>query len=454
MSRLNTRPWPKRSDFAELLRLASPIVAIQIGLMAMGTVDTIMVGQVSPLALAAVALGNLYVIGWSMFGMGVLLALDPLVSQALGANDNQAVQRAIQRGLLLAGLLTIPTTAVFFAVTPFLKLVGQPAEVIPLAAGYVYRTAFALFPFFAFVVLRQSLQAHRLTKPIVITILIANVINAFLNYALIFGNFGFPELGVFGSAWATLVSRWFMTILLLILGWHSLRAHLTGLADRVFALAPIRRMLHIGVPIGGQMALEWGAFATIALLMGWLGVNYVAAHQIALNLASITYMVPVGVSSAAAVLVGHAVGRGDMPALRRTCIAALILGAGFMSCTAVVFIVAPRVFAQLFTRSDEVLRIATLLLPIAGVFQVFDGIQAVSLGLLRGLGDTRLPIIASIVGFWCLGLPASLWLAFRTDLGAVGLWWGVVVGLAIVAVFLVLRLYTFGQRNHTRVLID
>ena len=445
---------PGRRDFIELLRLASPIVSVQLGLMAMGLVDTLMVGRYSAVALGGVALGNLYAFGWSIFGMGTLLALDPLVSQAVGAGDYAAVRRAVQRGLVLAVFLTVPTTAAYLLVAPVLALVQQPDELIPIAAGYVYRTAPALLPFYVFVVLRQTLQAHRRTASIVTTIVAANVVNALLNYAWIYGNAGFAELGALGSAWATLVSRWAMTLLLIALAWRDIAPYVRKLADRVFAPRPLWRMIRIGAPIGGQMLLEWGAFATIALLMGWLGTAWVAAHQIALVLASASYMVPLGVSVAAGVIVGQAVGRGDMAAMQRAALASLGLGTGFMALTAIVFIAVPDRLTAPFTPDAQVLLFAAGLLPIAGVFQVFDGVQAVALGVLRGLGDTRVPVFVSVIGYWCLGLPAGLWLAFRTDTGAPGLWWGFVVGLGIVAVILSLRLHAFSRRHHERLAMD
>lgn len=445
---------PTRQDFAELLRLASPIVTIQLGLTAMGAVDTLMVGKYSAVALGGVALGNLYFFGLAIFGMGTLLALDPLVGQAIGAGDYPAVRRAIQRGLLLAACLTVPTTLVLLTVGPVLQLVGQPAELIPIATGYVFRIAPSVLPFYVFIVMRQTLQAHRRTAAIVSAILLANVLNAVLNYLWVFGYAGFPELGAFGSAWATLVSRWFMTALLILFAWRHIAPYLGRLASRVFHLRPLLRMAGIGAPIGGQMVLEWGVIATIALLMGWLGTSFVAAHQIAMTLASVTYMVPLGVSMAAGVLVAHAVGRGDMQAMRRAAVTGLIVGVGFMSLAAVTFIATPLLLATPFTDDALVLGIAATLLPIAGVFQIFDGLQVVSLGLLRGLGDTRIPVLASIVGYWLLGLPASLWLAFRTSAGAAGLWWGLVVGLGIVGLFLALRLYALGSRNHNRIVID
>ena len=342
----------------------------------------------------------------------------------------------------------------YLAVEPVLEFVQQPREVIPFAAGYVYRTSMAVFPFYAFIVLRQSLQAHRQTRPILITIVAANAVNAVLNYAWIFGRLGFAELGVFGSAWATMVSRWLMAIFLLLLGWRYLRPYLTQLASRVFAPRAIGRMLAIGIPIGVQMMFEWGAFAAVALLMGWLGISEVAAHQIALNLASLTFMVPLGVASAASVIVGHAVGRGDECGVRRSSLAALAVGCGFMAAMGAAFILFPVFLARLYTDSTEVLAVAVLLIPIAGVFQVFDGIQVVAMGLLRGLGDTRMPMAASMVGFWCIGIPISLWLAFVENLGGQGLWWGLVVGLAMVALFLLLRLRQHGERELVRLVVD
>ena len=445
---------PTRADVAALLRLAAPLVLIHVGTMLMGVVDTIMVGQVSPAALAAVALGNLYFFSLSIFGMGVLFALDPIVAQALGARDELAVRRGLQRGLVLAVVLTVPISVAMLTVRPVLEFVGQPAEVIPAAAGYVYRVVPSVIAFLLFVVLRQTLQAHRCTAPIVVTIVVSNLLNAGLNYLWVFGHWGFPAFGVLGSAWATTVSRWVMALLLLALGWRQLRPYLRALAPNLFDLRPLGRMLKLGAPIGAQMTLEAGVFSAVALLMGWLGVVQVAAHQVAINLASLTFMVPLGVSSAATVIVGHAVGRGDAGGVHRSTFTALGVGAGFMLLMAALLIGAPEALAGVYTRDAGVLAVAALLLPIAGVFQVFDGLQVVAIGLLRGLGDTRVPMIANIVGFWVIGMPVSLWLAFVLDLGAAGLWWGLVVGLMIVATFLVARLRQRERQDLARVLID
>jgi len=445
---------PMRAELPALLRLAAPIVLIQVGVMLMGVVDTIMVGRVSPVALAAAALGNQYFFAITVFGMGVLMALDPIIAQALGARDALAVTRGLQRAALLSVVIAIPVSLLMLLIEPVLTLVAQPVEVIPDAAGYVYRIIPSIWPFYAFIVLRQTLQAHRRTGPIVVTIIAANLLNAGLNYLWVFGHWGFAATGVLGSAWATTVSRWFMAAMLLALGWRDVRPYLERCAPNLLDPRPIARMLWLGSPIGAQMVLEVGTFSTVALLMGWLGVTQVAAHQVALNLASLTFMVPLGVSGAAAVIVGHAVGQGDVAGVRRATRAALVVGAGFMAGMALLLIGAPGLLARAYTSDPAVLALAVLLLPIAGVFQVFDGLQVVSIGLLRGLGDTQVPVIANIVGFWCIGIPVSLWLGFGAGYGAVGLWWGLVVGLVMVATFLIWRVKQRESRDLARIIID
>jgi MATE family multidrug resistance protein len=454
MSATRSDYLPTRADLASVIKLASQIVLIQVGLISMGTVDSIMVGHVSAEALAAVALGNLYSFGWTSFGLGTLLALDSVIAQALGARDGRAIARGVQRGLVLALLITVPTSLALLTVEPALLLMAQPPELVPLAGGYVYRTLPGLFPFFAFVVLRQTLQAHHETRAVLVTIIVANLANVLLNYLWIYGKLGFPALGVLGSAWATLVCRWLMGAMLLVLGWRHLAPHLRQLATEVFAIRPMLKLLKLGVPVGAQMFLEWAAFGTVAFLMGAFGTVQVAAHQIAINLASLTFMVPVGIASAAAVLIGHAVGRGDLPAVRRSTVGALGTSVGFMTIAAALFIGIPAALAGVYTSDEAVLALALLLLPIAGVFQIFDGIQAVSLGVLRGMGDTRAPVAIAIVGFWLCGMPVSLWLAYSAGWGGVGLWWGFVAGLAAVALFLGARIRYQLRRAIARIEID
>jgi MATE family multidrug resistance protein len=426
-------------ELRELLGLAAPVVVVQVGLMAMGVVDTIMVGHVSSDALAAVALGNLYFFLLCIFGMGVLMALDPVVAQAVGAVDATGIARGLQRGLVLAALLTVPTTLILLGADRVLAALGQPESIIPIASGFVGASLPGVLPFYVFVVLRQTMQAMGLLRPIVGTILAANVLNLALNWLLVFGHGGLPALGAVGSGWASTITRWVMAAGLWALAWPALKPYLSPWRPESLAPAPLLRMFRLGMPIGGQMLLEIGVFSVIALFMGRLGPIPLAGHQVAINLASLTFMVPLGVSAAAAVLVGRAIGRGNPVEVRHAALLSLACGAGFMVLSALVLLALPRAIASLYTNDPAVIAMAAILIPLAGIFQVFDGIQVVSAGVLRGMGDTKAPLIVNLLGFWLIGLPVSLFLGFRLRGGPAGLWWGLVVGLVAVALFLLFR---------------
>src|SRR5690606_31919688 len=286
---------PTRAELRDLLELALPVVAVQVGLMTMGVVDSIMVGAISAAALAGTALGNIWFFAVTVFGMGSLMALDPVVSQAVGAGDDRAVGRAVQRGLLLALVITVPASLLLALTGPVLAALEQPAEVVPIAHGYVVREIPSVIAFLAFVVFRQTLQAMGRLAPLVAVILVANLVNAAANAVLIHGLLGFPALGVNGAAWATTISRWLMVILLLAFSWRVLRPTLVPFQRESLSPRPLGRMLAIGAPIGAHMQLEFGVFGVVGILMGRLGTEAVAAHQIALNLASLTFMVPLGV---------------------------------------------------------------------------------------------------------------------------------------------------------------
>jgi multidrug resistance protein, MATE family len=430
---------PGRGDLGELLRLALPVVTVQLGVMLMGVVDTVMVGHVSPGDLAAVALGNLYFFTVAIFGMGVLLSLDPVISQAVGAADGEAVVRGVQRGALLAIALTVIATLLFLPARPVLELLRQPAEVVPIATGYVHASLPGLLPFYLYIVLRQTLQALGRVAPVVITVIVANLANVLFNWVLVYGNLGLPALGAVGAGWASTLSRVLMIVGILGLAWPVLRPHLRHPRRAALERGPLARMLHLGVPIGFQLQLEWGAFAVVGLIMGLLGTVAMAGHQVAINLASLTFMVPLGIAQAASVLVGRAVGREDVAGARRAAGAGLAVGGAFMTLTAVVFLTVPGPLARIYTNDLEVARLAALLLPIAGLFQVFDGIQVVATSVLRGIGDTRVPMVLHVLGFWLVGLPVSLWVGFGLGAGPVGLWWGLASGLGVVAVLLLLR---------------
>jgi len=445
---------PGRKDVLEIAGLALPVITVQLGLMLMGVVDTMVVGRVSAAALAAVALGNMTVMTVSSFGMGVLFALDPLVSQAAGAGDMISVRRAVQRGMLIGLILCIPTGMVLLPGRLILPLLQQPPEVIPIASSYAQIRILGLIPFFAFIVMRQTLQALQNLKPIVQTTIVANIINLGADYALVFGWGPIPAMGPLGSAWATTGIRWIVFILLVFIARRDLVPLLWPLDPESLKKKPLLKTLRLGVPIGVQIQLEFMVFGVVALLMGRLGSVAMAAHQVAINLASLTFMVPVGFSAAASVLVGQAIGSGERDVLHRRVSAALLCGAGFMSMTAFLFLKFPGFLAGLYSNVDAVISLAVLLIPIAGVFQVFDGIQVVSAGILRGMGDTRAPMLVNIAGFWLCGLPISLYLAFGRNYGARGLWWGLVAGLGAVAFFLILRIRHQLGRDILRLRVD
>jgi MATE family multidrug resistance protein len=437
-----------------MLSLAVPVVVAQVGMMLMGVVDTMVVGRVSAEALAAVALGNVVLMSVTSFAFGMLIAIDPLVAQAIGARDPVAVRRSMQRGLLIAVAVTVPSVLVLVPVEPVLTLLRQPPEVVPIAAGYVHRCLPGMLPFFLFVVLRQTLQAMERLRPIVATVALANVLNLVLDLALVYGWWGMPELGPYGSAWATTACRALLLLGLIVIAWRDLGPLLSRIDGETFRLLPIWRTVTLGAPIGFQLQLELSALGVVALLAGGLGAVEMAAHQVAINLASLTFMVPLGVASAAAVRVGHAVGRSDSLGAVRSAMAALACGGGFMALAAAVFLILPDPLASAYTSDSQVRPLAAVLIPIAGVFQVFDGSQVVSAGILRGLGDTRAPLVINLLGFWLIGIPVSVGVGFGLGLGAPGLWWGLVAGLGVVAGLLLLRTAHRLSRPMARVKVD
>jgi MATE family multidrug resistance protein len=445
---------PTTRELREVVELALPVAAVQVGMMFMGVVDTIMVGHFAARDLAAVALGNLYFFTVIVFPMGLLLSLDPVVSQAVGAGDRNAVARALQRGGLLALALSIPASLALLPGAGLLTFLRQPLEVVPVAAGYALASIPGVFPFLAFIVLRQTLQAMGRVAPIVVTIVLANLANLFFNWVLIYGNLGFPSMGAVGSGWASSLSRWLMLVGLLGFSWPLLKGYIRPLRPEAFQLRPLGRMIRLGAPIGIQFLLEFGAFGAIGILMGWLGTVAMAGHQVALNLASLTFMVPLGISQATAIRVGQGVGRGDPGGARRAAGAGLLLGVSFMILAAALFLTFPEFLARIYSNEAEVVALAAVLIPLAGVFQIFDGLQVVSSGALRGVGDTRSPMVVNLLGFWCLGMPLSFWLGFRTEAGPVGLWWGLVLGLAAVAVILIFRIRARMGPDLRRIVID
>ena len=430
---------PSSHDLRALVRLAVPIVVVQVGAMLMGVVDTWFVGHVSSRELAAAALGNIYIYGLQSFGMGVIWAVDPIVSQAMGAKDHEAAALGIQRGLviglamgLIATLACVPASAVF-------TLLRQPADVIPPATAFVHTSAVSLGAMLLYLTIRQSLQSMKQTRAILGTIIAGNILNIILNNLFVFGRFGAPAMGAVGSALSSAIARFFMLGVLLWLSRQHMGPMLRPWRREALRVRPLLRTLQLGLPIGLQNSVEFTTFGAISVFAGWFGAEAIGGHQVALNFASLMFMVPLGIGSAASVLVGHAIGAGDQPHARRVAASALLCGAGFMTLSAVALLALPHMFASFYSSVPGVVAIAAALIPIAGVFQIFDGLQVVAAGVLRGAGDTRASLIANLLGFWLVGMPVSLWLGFKAGLGVVGLWWGFVAGLAAVALFLVIR---------------
>lgn len=422
-----------------MIRLATPVVLVQVGMMLMGVVDTMMLGRVSELALAAGALGHGLGMGFSIFPMGLLMALDPLVAQAFGAGDHRRVGTRLQQGLVLALVISVPVSLLMWFIEDFLIWTGQDSSIVGPTRDYVRAIIPGSACFLLFVAGRQTLQAMSLVRPAVLAIVVANLANGLANYALIFGKFGFPALGVLGSGYATSLSRAFMVGVLFWAGWPVFRRYFHHY-PQVWLRRGYVQVLKIGIPSGIHMGLEAWLFVAVTVMMGSLGSRELAAHQIAINLASMTFMVPLGIAGASATRVGNAIGRGDPSGARRSAAVCLLLGTMVMICSALTFWFFPRPLSRLYTPEEGVLAIAVTLIPIAAVFQIVDGIQVVAGGALRGAADTKIPALIALVGFWGLGLPLGWSLAFHRGLGAPGLWWGLTGGLASAAVLLMIRL--------------
>ncbi len=418
-----------------MIQLALPLVAAEIGWMAMGVVDTMFVGRIGAIAIGAVSLGTVMFYGVAIVASGLLLGLDTLVAQSFGAEDHDDVRHSLINGVWLS-LLLIPLVMVaVWAVSPLLGAIGIDPEVLRETRPYLRALNWSAPPLLIYFGMRRYLQSINIVRPVMVTLLTANLVNIVCNWLFVFGNLGAPRMGVEGSGWATCVSRVYMAIALAVVIWRH---------DPVVARMPwrpefgrIRELLRLGFPAAMQIGLEWGVFSTATLLIARLGATALAGHQITLTTVSMTYMMPLGISSAAAVRVGHALGRGDPEGMARAGWTALGLGAAMMSCAAICLIVFPHWIARLFTPEADVIAASMLLLRIAAFFQLFDGLQVVATGALRGAGDTRTPMICHFTGYWVIGLPVGVLLCFHYRMGAPGLWIGLCVGLITIGIVLV-----------------
>jgi MATE family multidrug resistance protein len=423
--------------------LAYPVVLSQLGHILVSVCDSVMVGQTGKLPLAAVSVGVSVTTVLMVLGLGISMGAVPRVAAANGRGDKDALGHLLVGtiwlntlvGVLLAGLSQLLPLAM-----PHLH---QAPEVVALATPWVRVVGLSLLPLMVFQGFREWAEGLGLTRQAMQLSILGNVVNALLCYALIFGHFGAPAMGLMGAAWATLIARVIMAALMaqFVLRAKDLQAKRPAEAATWLrpGLAELRGQLALGLPIGVQMMFEVGAFATSALMMGWLGVTTQAAHQIAINVASVTYMAASGIASAATIRVGSLRGAGDLAGARQAGFAAYWLAFGFMCTMGLLLVLLRQVIPPLYNTDPAVVAQAATLLAIAAGFQVSDGLQVVGLGALRGLEDVKVPSVVALLAFWAIALPLGYYLGFELKMGAPGVWLGLLTGLSIVAVVLLLR---------------
>ncbi len=422
----------------EVLTLAVPVVLGELGWMTMSTVDTIMVARLGPAAIGAIGIGSSAFYSFAVFGMGLLLGLDTLVSQSFGAGDREDCHKSLTQGFYLAVALTIPLMVLFALMPPLFRMLGIVEPVASLAGTFIQTLSLSTLPLLLYAAFRRYLQGMGHARPVMFVLISANLINWLFNWLLIEGNWGFPALGVTGSALSTGLARTYMASMLAAFIYWFERGEQPGF--RNLLQAPDRRRLkrlwQLGFPAATQILLEVAAFGAAAVFAGQLTPIALAAHQIAINCASLTFMVPLGIASAAAVSVGHAIGRNDTRQARQNGFIAILLGSLFMLCSALAFVLIPQPILRIYSLNPEVLRTGTGLLAIAALFQLFDGIQTISTGALRGIGETRGPMLVNLVGYWLFGLPIGYALCFYLGRGIYGLWWGLTVALVAISISL------------------
>jgi MATE family multidrug resistance protein len=424
-----------------ILALGLPLIGGHLAQVAIGVTDTVMLGWYGVDALAAVTLGSTYFFVIFIFGSGFAWAVMPMVASFAASGDETGLRRATRMGLWLSlgfGLLALPS---MIWSEPILRQMGQGDAIAQDASAYLSLMGFGILPALLVMVLKSYLAALERTQVVLwITVLSAGV-NALANYALIFGNWGTPELGIRGAAIASIATQSFSLLGVVLYARFALPQH--ALFRRLWRADPqmLARVFRLGLPIGLTSLSEVGLFAASAVMMGWLGTATLAAHGIAVQLASVTFMVHLGLSNVATIRAGNAHGRKDPERMDRGARVVTGLSLGFAVATIVLFLALPEPLLSLFMQQDDpqrpaILAIGVGLLAMAALFQLVDGIQVISLGLLRGVQDTRVPMIFAAVSYWGIGVPASYLFGFALGFGGIGVWLGLVVGLAFAALFL------------------
>jgi MATE family multidrug resistance protein len=410
----------------------------ELGWMSMTLVDMIMVGHLGPEAIGAVGVGNSVYYVAALLGIGILLGLDTLVSQAYGRGDFDDCHRSLAQGVYIALAYTPLCMSVVWLSTFFFGGWGITAQVAALGSGYLRMLNLSTLPLLLYAAFRRYLQGVGQVRIITFALISANLLNWGANWALIYGRLGFPAMGVRGSALSTVGARIYMASVLIVAAWRheSKRGHPLFQHWARPQLERIRRLLALGLPAAVQIVMEVGAFSASTILAGSLAPEALAAHQIALNCASVTYMIPLGVSAATAVVVGHAIGARDPARARRAGWLGISVGVCFMAAATVAFLLIPGPLMRIYSSSPGVLKLGVPLFGLAGLFQIFDGVQGVATGALRGVGETRIPMFANLIGYWFFGLPLGYFLCFKIGWGIYGLWTGLTLALIAISVVL------------------
>jgi len=441
-----------QTELRPTLRLAIPLVLAEIGWMSMAIVDTMMVGHLpnSATAMGAVSLGSNIFIVLALFGAGLLMGLDTLVSQAFGAGRREDCHRSLLNSIYLSVALAPFLAAPVWLLPTLLAGMHVDPGVLALAIPYTKALTAGLLPLLLYFAVRRCLQAMNMVKPVAFALVTANIVNALGNWILVFGKWGAPAMGAVGSGWSTAIARLYMaSVLVGYLLWYDRKYRTELLRTPVdIDLPRIRRLITLGLPAAVQFTLESGVFALVTVLIARLGAVPLAGHQIALNTVAFTYMVPLGVASAAAVRVGQAIGRNDSAGAGAAGGTAIFLGAVFMACASGALLLFPRWIARLYTPDETVIHSTMLLLAAGAAFQLFDGIQTVATGALRGAGDTRTPMFCHFTAYWIIGLPLGAWLCFRRGWGAFGLWAGLSLALILIGIVLLFAWRRMVRRLH------
>ncbi len=442
-----------KDHFKITFRLALPVVLSQLGQVSVGVADSMMVGRLGAVELAAASLANSIFFVLLMFGMGISMGITPLVSIAEGKGKMKRISSLFQHGLWINIITAILLILIILMLSQGLNFLDQPEEVVQITIPYLLIITASMLPFMIFQTFKQFAEGLSQTKQAMYVTVFCNLVNVFLNWVLIYGKLGAPELGLNGAGIATLISRVLMPIMM---GWYVIRSKRYRQFDLQLGIKKLRffminRILKIGLPTGFQYIFEVSAFSAAAIMMGWIGVNALAGHQIALNLASISYMMAAGLSTAGMIRISNQIGKGNQKGMREAGMVVFGMVLVFMFTCAVVLVVFRYTLPTFYIDDMEVIQISASLLVIAGLFQLSDGVQVVGLGVLRGMEDVKFPTIITLIAYWVLGLPLGYFLAFELEMGAEGIWYGLLIGLSITAVVLFFRFNMLSKKPIAKV---